>query len=102
MGISQADGQTIVANLAGQTATVDATPSVSNTAYQTMSGTSMATPHVSGAAAVVWSAKPTATAAQVRDALLTTAQDIDAAGYDNNTGWGLVQTQSAITELQSP
>ncbi|KRA20878.1 hypothetical protein ASE35_06085 [Lysobacter sp. Root916] len=102
VGISQADGQTIVANLAGQTATVDATPSVSNTAYQTMSGTSMATPHVSGAAAVVWSAKPTATAAQVRDALLTTAQDIDAAGYDNNTGWGLVQTQSAITELQSP
>ncbi|SFK96311.1 S8 family serine peptidase [Lysobacter sp. cf310] len=101
VGISQADGQTIVANLAGQTATVDATPSVSNTAYQTMSGTSMATPHVSGVAAVVWSSKPTATAAQVRDALLTTAQDIDAAGYDNNTGWGLVQTPAAIAELQS-
>ncbi|KRC38096.1 MULTISPECIES: S8 family serine peptidase [unclassified Lysobacter] len=101
VGISKADGETIVANLAGQTATVDATPSVSNTAYETMSGTSMATPHVSGVAAVVWSSKPTATAAQVRDALYTTAKDIDAAGFDNNTGWGLVQTQAAITELQS-
>lgn len=101
VGISKADGEAIVANLAGQTATVDATPSVSNTAYETMSGTSMATPHVSGVAAVVWSSKPTATAAQVRDALYTTAQDIDAAGFDNNTGWGLVQTQAAITELQS-
>ena len=101
VGISKADGEAIVANLAGQTATVDATPSVSNTAYETMSGTSMATPHVSGVAAVVWSSKPTATAAQVRDALYTTAQDIDATGFDNNTGWGLVQTQAAITELQS-
>lgn len=101
VGISKADGEAIVANLAGQTATIDATPSVSNTAYETMSGTSMATPHVSGVAAVVWSSKPTATAAQVRDALYTTAQDIDAAGFDNNTGWGLVQTQAAITELQS-
>ncbi len=101
LGISKADGEAIVAGLAGQTMTLDATPSLSNTAYETMSGTSMATPHVSGAAAVVWSAKPTATAAQVRDALLTTAQDIDAAGYDNNTGWGLVQMPAAITELQS-
>ncbi|KRD39886.1 hypothetical protein ASE35_06090 [Lysobacter sp. Root916] len=102
VGISKADGEAILAGLAGQTMTVDATPSLSNTAYQNMNGTSMAAPHVSGAAAVVWSAKPTATAAQVRDALLTTAQDIDAAGYDNNTGWGLVQTKSAIDELLSP
>ncbi|WP_408953673.1 S8 family serine peptidase [Lysobacter sp. Hz 25] len=101
VGISKADGETIIATLAGQTATVDATPSVSNVAYENKSGTSMATPHVSGVAAVVWSAKPTATAQQVRDALATTAVDLDAAGRDNNTGWGLVQTQAAITELQS-
>ncbi|MGO4781956.1 S8 family serine peptidase, partial [Lysobacter sp. 2RAB21] len=66
VGISKADGEYLVANLAGQTATVDAAPSVANNAYETMSGTSMATPHVSGSAAVVWSAKPTATAQQVR------------------------------------
>ncbi|QQQ03645.1 S8 family serine peptidase [Lysobacter enzymogenes] len=101
VGISKVDGEYLVANLAGKTATVDATPSVANSAYETMSGTSMATPHVAGAAAVVWSAKPTATAQQVRDALDATALDIDAAGRDNNTGWGLVQIPAAIAELQS-
>ncbi|UJB21843.1 S8 family serine peptidase [Lysobacter gummosus] len=101
VGISKADGEYLVANLAGQTATVDATPSPSNNAYETMSGTSMATPHVAGSAAVVWSAKPTATAQQVRDALDATALDIDAAGRDDNTGWGLVQIPAAIAELQA-
>jgi subtilisin family serine protease len=101
VGISKADGEYLVANLAGQTAIVDATPSVANNAYQTMSGTSMATPHVAGSAAVVWSAKPTATAQQVRDALDATALDIDAAGRDDNTGWGLVQIPAAIAELQA-
>ncbi|WND83148.1 S8 family serine peptidase [Lysobacter capsici] len=101
VGISKADGETIIASLAGQTATVDATPSVSNVAYENKSGTSMATPHVAGAAAVVWSSKPTATAQQVLEALETTALDIDAAGRDNNTGWGLVQIPAAIAELQS-
>lgn len=99
--ISKADGEAIIAGLTGQTATVDGTPSASTNSYGIKSGTSMATPHVVGAAAVVWSAKPTATAQQVRDALAATAQDIDAAGRDNNTGWGLVQIPAAIAELQS-
>jgi hypothetical protein len=38
-----------------------------------MSGTSMAAPHVAGAAAAVLAGKPTATPAQVRDALVTGA-----------------------------
>lgn len=101
VAISKADGENIVANLAGKTVALDATPSVDNAGYEKMSGTSMATPHVSGSAAVVWSAKPTATAQQVRDALDTTALDIDAAGRDDNTGWGLVQIPAAIAELQS-
>lgn len=39
--------------------------------YAYYSGTSMATPHVSGVAALAWSLKPTATVAEVRNALLT-------------------------------
>ncbi|MEH6420557.1 S8 family serine peptidase [Pseudomonas sp. CGJS7] len=101
VGISKADGEAIIAGLAGQTMTVDGTPSASNSAYGLKSGTSMATPHVAGAAAVVWSAKPTATAQQVRDALDSTALDIDAAGRDDNTGWGLIQIPAAIAELKS-
>jgi serine protease len=59
-------------------------------------------PHAGVAAnllALVWSAAPTKTNAQVRNALLVTARDIDAVGYDNNTGWGIVQAKAAITEL---
>ena len=40
-----------------------------NNSYIYMSGTSMATPHVSGAAALAWSYAPSATYQQVRDAM---------------------------------
>lgn len=43
----------------------------SNTATNTISGTSMATPHVTGAAALYLQANPSATPQQVRDALVT-------------------------------
>ncbi len=43
-------------------------------AYGTLSGTSMATPHVTGAAALYASANPNATAAQIKAALLGTAE----------------------------
>ena len=45
----------------------------SDTATNTISGTSMATPHVAGAAALFLGATPTATPAQVADALIANA-----------------------------
>ncbi|MDZ4389470.1 MAG: S8 family serine peptidase, partial [Gemmatimonadales bacterium] len=55
------------------------------------SGTSMATPHVSGLAALYFQSSPGASAAQVRNALRDVAIDIDAPGWDVGTGWGLAQ-----------
>ncbi|WP_293147440.1 S8 family serine peptidase [Microcoleus sp. bin48.metabat.b7b8b9.023] len=46
--------------------------------YATYSGTSMASPHVTGAAALLWSQNPTWTAQQVKDKLLQTTDPISA------------------------
>ncbi|MCZ8361686.1 MAG: S8 family serine peptidase, partial [Microcystis sp. LE19-251.1A] len=46
--------------------------------YATLSGTSMASPHVAGAAALLWSQNPTWTAQQVKNALMNTGEPIAA------------------------
>lgn len=51
---------------------------VPNNRYAVYSGTSMATPHVSGVAALAWAYKPTATVAEVRNALLQGVDKISA------------------------
>ena len=57
---------------------------------------------VSGVAALIWSANPSWTNSQIRAALNVTARDLGASGYDTSFGWGLVQAQVALDELQNP
>ncbi len=99
ISMTQEDGQALVAGSLGMTANVSTIFESNASAYAFLDGTSMATPHVSGAAAVVWSANPAATNAQVRDALYSTALDLGAAGRDNSYGNGLVQTFAATEAL---
>jgi subtilisin family serine protease len=54
--------------------------------YITMSGTSMATPHVSGAAAIVKQQHPEYTADQLRAALVSSARDLGLTPYQAGTG----------------
>ncbi len=61
--------------------------------YATLSGTSMATPHVSGVAALAWEANPLLSNAEVRSLLQSTADDLGAAGKDNMFGYGLVDAE---------
>ncbi|MCO7190532.1 MULTISPECIES: S8 family serine peptidase [unclassified Pseudoalteromonas] len=67
--------------------------------YKSISGTSMATPHVSGVAALVWSNFPSCSADQIRSALNATAKDKGAAGRDNYYGHGIVQAKAAYDYL---
>jgi subtilisin family serine protease len=73
----------------------------SGATYTTMSGTSMAAPFVSGAAAVVWSRTPGRTNAQVADVLLATATDLSAAGRDDEFGAGLLNLGGAVRSASS-
>lgn len=64
--------------------------------YASLQGTSMATPVVSGVAALVWSAHPDWSAAQVRDRLQATARDLGPKGRDPEFGFGLVNAADAV------
>src|SRR5688572_13233350 len=96
---SQQDGQYLVASAIGAAATVDARTLTNANGYAYLDGTSMATPHVSGVAALLWSAKPSATNTQIRDAMTSTALDLGAAGRDNYYGYGAVQAFAALEAL---
>ena len=64
--------------------------------YGNMSGTSMAAPCVAGTAALVFAANPDLTAAQVKSILETTAQDLNTKGWDNETGYGMIDAAAAV------
>jgi serine protease len=99
ISISREDGL-IVMGKTGLVSTVKSTALVYGTSgYEAWDGTSMAAPHVSGVAALVWSAYPELTNAQIRSALTGTALDLGAAGRDNSYGYGLVQAKSALDSL---
>ncbi|MBL6965444.1 MAG: S8 family serine peptidase [Anaerolineales bacterium] len=59
-------------------------------------GTSMATPFVSGVAALLASLPQFDTPAKIREALLSTARDLGPAGWDEDYGFGLVQAYDAL------
>ena len=64
--------------------------------YVYLDGTSMATPFVSGVAALVKSYNTGLSASQISSRLTGTAQDLGAGGYDYSYGYGLVRADRAV------
>jgi serine protease len=99
ISVTCAAGEAALARV-GESGTVISLPrDDTRSGYAAYSGTSMATPHVSGVAALVWSYNPAWTNAQIRDALQQSAEDLGATGRDNSYGYGLVQAKAALDYL---
>ncbi|MGK0408363.1 MAG: serine protease [Shewanella psychromarinicola] len=95
VSIDRTTGLALKAKL-GQSTTVS---NQGNRDYAYYNGTSMATPHVSGVATLVWSYHPECSASQVRAALNVTADDLSVAGRDNQTGYGMINAVAAKAYL---
>ena len=65
-------------------------------------GTSAATPHVAGAAALLMQQAPTATVAEVTQYLEQNAEDINTPGRDDLTGFGLIQLTVPLVVPTTP
>lgn len=74
----------------------------SPTGYNTLSGTSMATPHVSGAAAVLWQEHPTFSNTEIRNLLDTYAKDLGTPGRDSYFGFGRLDVYSSSIATLPP
>ena len=77
---------------------------VSSSSYapEVFSGTSASTPHVAGAAALVWSAFPDYSASQVRDYLQTHALDLGSPGPDDAFGHGRLRLPAPPVQPTEP
>ena len=64
--------------------------------YDYSSGTSFASPHVAGTAALMFSLNPAATNQEVRDCITSTADDKGVAGRDDYYGFGRLNAPAAL------
>jgi subtilisin family serine protease len=99
IALSMVDGQAVASSL---------TPTSSGTlfnvamAWNLDSGTSMATPHVTGVAALIFGKNPNLTPDQVETIMERTATDLGVPNYDTKFGWGLVNAEAALAATPAP
>jgi len=99
ISLTRAQGEYLFENFLEEVATVDSEYIWPTSGYEAWGGTSMATPHVSGVAALIWSANPTWTNQEIRDAMADTAEDLGDSDKDDYYGFGLVQAKDALDYL---
>ncbi|HYC87605.1 MAG TPA: S8 family serine peptidase [Thermoanaerobaculia bacterium] len=90
VNVTYEDGQKLLA-LTNRQATV----AFEFARYGLSSGTSMAAPHASAAAAMVLALDPTLTPSELQKILRNTASDAGVPGWDHETGWGMIDALAA-------
>ncbi len=70
-----------------------------NSSYTKLSGTSMASPHVAGSAALLMSLCTDCSISEIRDVLRNTAVDLGTEDYDIIFGYGLVNLIDAVEDI---
>jgi len=101
--VGAVDGQDRVARFSGKGNALDITaPGVSiystvlGSGYASWSGTSMATPMISGVVALIKYIHPTYSQSTVENKLFSTAKDLGYTGKDTSYGWGRVRANLAV------
>jgi serine protease len=69
--------------------------------YGSISGTSMASPHVAGVAALVWSNAPQCSSTEIGAALKASALDLGTPGWDYKYGSGEVRAKAALEYINA-
>ena len=72
------------------------------TIWKAVAGTSFSSPIVAAAAAWLWTVHPELDAGQVAEMLRESARDINSPGFDDRTGYGLVNLPAALTAPVPP
>jgi hypothetical protein len=70
--------------------------------YATLDGTSFSAPLVSGAAAAVWTLRPTLSNTQLFEVMRRSARDLGKPGWDADTGYGILNVPAAVTRKPPP
>jgi subtilisin family serine protease len=70
--------------------------------YDYAHGTSQATPHVAGLAAMVWAMQPTLSPGEVQNTIQSTATDLGPPGWDPDYGYGRINPLAALQVAGPP